>query len=326
MKWGLLATGTIARKFADTVNHMKDTDSLAACGSRNLEKARAFADEFGIPKAYGSYEELLEDTEVDAIYVATPNNMHFENCRMCLEAGKHVLCEKPFTTSADEAKILYAIAEEKGLFIMEAFWIHLLPVLKKMQELIKQGVIGHVVHARSDYGFLAKGARKDRKFDSSLGGGALLDIGVYNLGFMHMVMEAAPESFTSQYHINEYGTDDFSTVTLAYPDGRSAVVTTAIGTVMPREAAVFGTEGSIALPDFQMAQKLIVRPNDGEEYTVEIPFEVNGFEYQIQEVNRCVAAGMSTSDILTKEDTLTVLTLMDDIRNSWDMKFHFEKE
>ena len=130
-----------------------------------------------------------------------------------------MLCEKPFTTSVAQAEELYRLAEEKGLFIMEAFWIRFLPQLQHMMGLIAQGVIGEVRHARCEYGFIAKGARKDRKFNSDLGGGALLDIGIYNLGFLHMVMGAAPLSFESNVHISEYGTDDFSAVSLTYPGG-----------------------------------------------------------------------------------------------------------
>ena len=136
MNWAILATGTIAAKFAETVNGMKGEDRLAACGSRSREKAEAFGRKYGIPRAYGSYEELLRDEEVDAVYVATPNNMHYANCMACLEAGKHVLCEKPFTTNVKDGERLFAAAEERGLFIMEAFWIRHLPALKKMQELI----------------------------------------------------------------------------------------------------------------------------------------------------------------------------------------------
>ena len=178
MNWAILATGTIAAKFAETVNGMKGEDRLAACGSRSREKAEAFGKKYGIPRTYGSYEELLRDEEVDAVYVATPNNMHYENCMACLEAGKHVLCEKPFTTNVKEGERLFAAAEERGLFIMEAFWIRHLPALKKMQELINGGVIGQVGFARCDFGFVAEGARKARKFDSGLGGGALLDVGI----------------------------------------------------------------------------------------------------------------------------------------------------
>ena len=136
MNWAILATGNIAAKFAETVNGMKGEDRLAACGSRSREKAEAFGKKYGIPRTYGSYEELLRDEEVDAVYVATPNNMHYENCMACLEAGKHVLCEKPFTTNVKEGERLFAAAEERGLFIMEAFWIRHLPALKKMQELL----------------------------------------------------------------------------------------------------------------------------------------------------------------------------------------------
>ena len=327
MNWGILATGTIAAKFAATVNKMEDSQRRAACASRTKEKAEEFASRHSIPAFYGSYEEMVRDENVDAVYIATPNNMHYENCCMCLEAGKHVLCEKPFTTNEEEAEKLYELAESRGLFIMEAFWIRHLPALKKMQELIREGVIGDVVHARSDYGFVAAGARKVRKFNSSLAGGALLDIGIYNLGFMHMVMgDEEARSFTSCHHINEFGTDDFSSILLAYPGGRSACVTTSIGLIMPREALVTGTKGSLYLPDFQQAERLTVRPAEGEEYTLEFPFEVNGFEYQIREVQRCVDQGMYTSDVLKKEDTLAIIRLMDKVRKSWGLTFECEKQ
>lgn len=322
MNWGIMATGTIAAKFAETVGKMEKEERLSACGSRSLEKAKAFAGQYGIERAYGSYEALLEDREVDAVYIATPNSMHYENCRQCLEAGKHVLCEKPFTIHARDASALYEEAEEKGLFIMEAFWIRHLPLLRKMQSLIKGGTIGDVVYARSDFGFTVRGARKDRKFASDLGGGALLDIGIYNLGFMRMVMgDERPVSFTSSYHLNEYGTDDFSSILLNYPGGRIASVTAAIGIEMPREGVVYGTEGSIYLPDYQMARTLEVRPYHSSAWEVSMPFVINGFEYQIREVSRCVKAGMITSDVLKKEDSLAVLELMDEIRASWGLRF-----
>lgn len=326
MKWGILATGTIASKFAETVNQMEDTQTLVACASRSMEKAEAFRAKYSIAKAYDSYEAMVQDPEVDAVYIATPNNLHYENCLLCLNAGKHVLCEKPFTVNPDEGKTLFDLAAEKGLFIMEAFWIRFLPALQKMKELIDSGAIGDVVWARSDYGFVAKGARKDRKFDSSLAGGALLDIGIYNLGFMRMVMgDQQPESFDSHHHINEYGTDDFSTVLLRYPGGKSAVVTTSIGVDMTRFAAIYGTAGSILLEDFQHAEKLTVRPDGQEPYEVNLPREINGFEYQIREVDRCVKLGMTTSDILKAVDTLEILDLMSRIRASWGLTFACEQ-
>ena len=326
MKWGILATGTIAKKFASTVQQMRDSgEILMAVGSRREESARQFAEEYGIPKYYGSYEELAADPEVEAVYVATPNNFHYENCKMCLNAGKHVLCEKPFTTNADEARELYRLAEEKGLFIMEAFWIRFLPVYNCLQKVLEGEVIGQVRHIRCEYGFIAKGARKDRKFDSSLGGGALLDIGIYNLGFLHMITKAAPESFQSQVHINGYGTDDFSTIQLSYPGGCTAYCAQSIGMVMDRQAEMFGEKGTISFQDYQHAESFCVRLYDGQEYMVKVPFAINGFEYQIKETSRCVAEGRSASDKFTPEDSLTVLQLMDDIRKSWGMKFEYEK-
>lgn len=325
MKWGILATGTIAKKFAATVNQMKDTDEvLAAVGSRKGESAKVFAEEYGIPRYYGSYEELASDPDVEAVYVATPNNFHYENCVMCLNAGKHVLCEKPFTTNAEEAKELYQMAEEKGLFIMEAFWIRFLPLYDRLQKLLSQEIIGPIRHIRCEYGFIAKGARKERKFNSSLGGGALLDIGIYNLGFLHMVMGTAPESVQSQVHINEYGTDDFSTIQLSYSGGCTAYCAQSIGMVMDRQAVIFGDRGTITFSDYQHAETMSIRLYDGEEYTIKAPFKVNGFEYQIEEVSRCVAEGKCSSGRFTPEDSLAVLRLMDQIRESWGMKFEYE--
>ena len=326
MKWGILATGTIAKKFASTVQRMRDSgEILVAVGSRREESARQFAEEYGILRHYGSYEELAADLDVEAVYVATPNNFHYENCIMCLNARKHILCEKPFTTNADDARELYRLAEEKGLFIMEAFWIRFLPVYSHLQKILKEDVIGQIRHIRCEYGFIAKGARKDRKFDSSLGGGALLDIGIYNLGFLHMITKAAPESFQSQVHINGYGTDDFSTIQLSYPGGCTAYCAQSIGMVMDRQAVIFGEKGTISFQDYQHAESFCVRLYDGQEYMVKVPFTINGFEYQIKETSRCVAEGRSASDKFTPEDSLTVLQLMDDIRKSWGMKFEYEK-
>ena len=217
MKWGILATGNIAGKFAGTIKAMADEgEVLSAVGSRSLEKAEAFAEAHGIPSAYGSYEALAADPEVEAVYVATPNNMHYENVRMCLEAGKHVLCEKPFTTSAREARELYALAAKKGLFVMEGLWILFLPAYRKLRELVREGAVGTVRYARAEYGFVAKGARRERKFRAELGGGALLDVGIYTLAFLHAVMGEEYRKITTDLHLNEWGTDDFSSVQLEY--------------------------------------------------------------------------------------------------------------
>lgn len=330
MKWGIMATGSIAQKFASTVNRMTDEgEILQAVASRTKESAENFARQHRIPEVFDSYKAMAESDSVDVIYIATPNNMHYENVKMCLLAGKHVLCEKPFTTSAAQAQELYALTEEKGLFLMEGFWIRFLPVLQKMQELIKEGKLGEIRYIRSEYGFVAKGDRKVRKFNPQLGGGALLDIGIYNLGFLNMIMGKNPDSFTSDVHMTDVGTDDFSVIHLHYSQengqGAEAVATTAIGLDIQRKAAVIGTKGSIYLDDFQKAETMTVSLSDGEEYEIEIPFEINGFEYQIREVSNCIRAGRTHSGIYTPQMSLQTLSLIDDIRASWNMKFPFEK-
>ena len=245
---------------------------------------------------------------------------------MCLEAGKHVLCEKPFTLSTEQAQELFDLAEEKGLFIMEAFWIRFLPAYDKLRAMLRDGVIGEVNRITSQFGFVAEGARRERKFKSELGGGALLDIGIYNLGFFHMITETAPEGFQSEVHMTEYGTDDYSEIELEYPGGCSGHCIQAIGKQLDRNARIEGSEGVITIADFQFLQEFTVQLKDGTSYIVKEPFKINGFEYEIAETSRCVSRGMCTSDRYTKEDCLAVLRLMDDIRDSWDMIFEAEME
>lgn len=338
MKWGILATGNIAKKFASTVIRMENEgEVLAAVGSRTLESAKAFAKEYGIDKYYDSYEALAKDPEVEAVYVATPNSMHYENCRLCLLNGKHVLCEKPFTINVGQAKELYALAAEKGLFIMEAFWIWFLPLYGRLREVISDGIIGEIRQIKCEYGFVAEGARRERKFKSGLGGGALLDIGIYNLGFLYLLMRRPPESFISDVHMNEYGTDDYSRLVFTYSGGCTAESVQTIGSVLERNATITGTKGSVFLKDFQHATEMSIRVNNQkeaeevgkegrEEIKVECPVEINGFEYEIREASRCVSEGKSFSDFYTPKDNMAVLKLMDDIRRSWNMRFEGEHE
>ena len=327
MKWGIIGTGVIAKKFAATILQMQNEgEELIAVSSRTLEKAETFLRENGGAFAYGSAEELLHNTDVNAIYIATPNTTHYENAMLALKHGKHVLCEKPFTVNAAQSRELYAAARENGLFIMEAFWIRFLPVLLKMREIIASGEIGEIRHVRSDYGFIPRESHSVVKREASLGAGAIMDIGIYNIGFAHMIMDAAPVRISSTVRKNRYGTDDFSAVLLEYEGGRSASFATAIGMDMPREAAVFGSEGEITLPDFQMAETLKVRRYDGKSYEVNIPFEINGFEYEIRDVNRCVKLGMNTSDVLREADSMKVMEVLDALRASWGIRFPGDAE
>lgn len=323
IKWGIMALGTIAEKFAYTLQQ-KGEGRLYAVASRSLEKAEAFASKYGDVKYFGSYEELCNCKEVDAIYISTPNNMHFENCRQALEAGKHVLCEKPFTTNTQQAKELYSLAEEKGLFIMEALWIYHLPLLKKAAELVAKGEIGDVNYVRADYGFTAEGARRERKFLSSLGGGALLDVGVYNLAFAKMIYRKDPVNIKTDRILNEYGTDSFGTLLADYGDNKFAALTSAIGIKMPTEGVIYGTKGKIYFPNYQKAEYMKITYNDGTEKEYNAPFEINGFEYQIEEAEKCILSHLQESPNYPHQESIGIMQSLEDIRKLWGMKFEFE--
>ena len=317
MKWGILATGTIAHKFAQTIRQMSG-EALVAVGSRSLESARAFADEFAIPHAHDSYEALAHDPAVECVYVATPNTLHYENCLTCLNAGKHVLCEKPFTTDPAQAEELYHLAAEKGLIIMEGLWTRFLPLYAELKSRLLNGDIGTLARVTCQYGFIAKGARKDRKFNSRLGGGALYDIGVYNLGFLQLAAGAEPdEVVTGELHINEYGTDEYSRLALHYPGGVTAESIQTIGQELERHATLEGTKGSIFLPDFQCAEEMVVNGQ-----TVRIPFEINGFEYEVRAFAECVQN--SAQPVYTPSDSIALMRLLHDIRTQWSMRFEGE--
>ena len=180
-------------------------------------------------------------------------------------------------------------------------------------------------HVRLEYGFIARGARRGRKFDAALGGGALLDIGIYNLGFLRLVTGANPEVFSSYVRMNEFGTDEFSAIQFRYPGGITAHSVQTIGMQIERHAALFFDGATIYLPDFQHACRMTVKPAEGEGREIERPFGINGFEYQIREVTRCAHAGKYCSDVFRPGDSVATISLMDDIRKSWNMKFPFEK-
>ena len=325
IKWGIIGLGTIAEKFARTLaSKDAETAVLAAAASRSLDKAAAFAEKYDIGAYFGSYEEMLQSDAVDAVYICTPNNLHFENCMAALRAGKNVLCEKPFTTDAKQAETLYRYAEEKGLFIMEALWTLHLPLLKKTAEMIKSGIIGDVEYIRADYGFTAAGARHERKFLSELGGGALLDVGIYNIGFAKMMYGKDPVEVKTDCILNEYGTDTFGNILAKYSETEFASLTSSIGLKMNTEGVIYGTKGRIYFPDHQKAEYMKLILNDGTETEYVSPFELTGFEYQIKECCKCMEQGLTESPAYTHAQSIQVIKTLDMIREKWNMKFDFE--
>jgi len=324
IRWGILSTGKIAQKFAETAAHFPEEFTVAAVASRSLDTAQAFASQYGIGKAYAGYEELARDPDVDIVYVATPNNLHAPNMKMCLEHGKHVLCEKPFTVNAGEAREVYAMAREKGLLVMEAFWTKFLPLYRRLDQLLAEGVIGDIHLIKAQYGYVISPARSLRKMDPELAGGALLDIGVYAIGFASMVQGYRPAEIKSIVRLNDSGVDEYSTTILRYEGGAIAECTCAIGTQIPVLGSIYGSLGMIRIPHFLAPQSMEVTLNDGTSYMIEEKFDFNGFEYQMREAAACLAAGRTQSDIMTPEQSIAVMEIMDTIRGIWGMRYPME--
>jgi predicted dehydrogenase len=244
---------------------------------------------------------------------------------MCLENGKHVLCEKSFAVTASQAEELFSLAREKKLFIMEAFWTKFLPAYRLLEKTIADGTIGDLTHIRAEWGFAPAGARYVRKFDPLLAGGALLDIGVYTIGVAAMFLGYTPKNIYSSAIIGEYGTDKFTSVMLEYENGATAHLISTIGSVIEPKAVIYGTKGHIILPNFASLERFTVMPDSGHMYSVEAFFEISGFEYQIKETYDCLLAGKITSEIMRREDTVSVMKIMDKVRETCGIKYPFEK-
>lgn len=323
VRWGILATGTIAATFAGTLLQMGDEAELVAVASRDEARARDFARRFGIPKAYGSYEALAADPDVDAVYVATPHSRHDEDVRLLIEAGKHVLCEKSFTADAAQAERIFALAKARGVFVMEAFWTKFIPLYAQIEAALASGEIGEVLTVTAQYGYTT--AREARKLDPALAGGALLDIGVYAIGFACMVLGYEPDEIVGRLTLGEQGTDIANAVMLRY--GRAmALLTSSIGTKMPVFGAIYGTRGRIEVPEFKNPEHAFVYVDGQEPRELSAPLSINGYEYQVREAMDCIRAGKLQSERMTGAQTVAVMRIMDEVRRQGGLRFPFEKQ
>ena len=321
LRWGILSTGVIAKNFAETARRMGGVE-LTAVASRSAQSAEAFGEAYGIPKRYASYEALAADPEVDIVYVATPHSRHYADMKLLIGAGKHILCEKSFTTDAAQAVEVLRMARERGVFVMEAFWTKLIPVYREVERLIAEGAIGEVRSVTAQYGYTT--GREARKFDAALAGGTLLDIGVYAIGFACMMLGYSFDDVLSQLILNDAGTDATDAILLRR--GRAvAQLTCGIGFNMPTHGAVYGTKGHIDIPEFKNPERVTLFVDGEAPRVIEHPFEVNGYEYEIREAERCASEGKLQSGLMTWEQTVSVMRIMDEVRRQNGMRFPFEK-
>ncbi len=323
IRWGLIGLGLISRKFAKGLAFAPDAE-VYAVASRSQEKADAFGTEFGAANCYGSYEDLANDPNVDVAYIGTPNNYHLEHTLLCLKAGKHVLCEKPFAVNAKEAQVMIDCAREKNLFLMDAFWTRYFPVMVKLRELLADKVIGDVMLVTADFGGRGPVVPEKRHFNPDLAGGAMLDVGSYCLQFASMIYGKQPQDIVSQVAIGETGVDELSVVVCKYSDYEMATLTSALRLGTPHEARVMGTEGYIAIPDFWHPSELTVVRRGGAPETLRFPYEGEGFQFEAIEVGECIRAGETESAVYPLDETLAIMRTLDRIRDSWGLRYPFE--
>lgn len=322
-RWGIIGTGGIAKAFARDLSYF-NSHIVQAVGSRSLEKASDFALEFPGCTSYGSYEELVADPMIDAVYVATPHPQHVENTILALNAGKPVLCEKPFAVNAIQAEAMVAASRENGVALLEAMWTRFLPHIVQVREILASGVIGQVVNVRADFGEFLVDREIPRLIEPYFAGGALLDLGIYPVSFAHMVL-GNPACVTATGVLTEKGVDSQTSAIFDYENGAQAIITTTFITSTPCRATIAGTLGRIEIDRaFYSPASMRVIMQDGT--TTEYPntYKGRGLREQAAELERMVRNAEIESPLLTHKMSIEIMQTLDEIRNQIGLRYPFE--
>jgi predicted dehydrogenase len=322
VRWGILATGKIATAFVKDLALLEECE-VAAVGARRQESADAFAAEHGIARAYGDYRALVEDPDVDVVYVATPHALHREHVELAFAAGKPVLCEKSLTLNAADAEHLVALARERNLFFMEAMWMRCNPLVRRVQQLIASGRVGEVRQVRADLGFVVDKPPTDRLHDPALGAGVLLDMGIYAVTFASLFL-GEPSDVAATAALSELGADLNLAVSLGYPTGAVASLTSTMTAWSPRTASVATDRGRFDFPPgFHHPRSVtwttltddpdFAGPSEPQELTTELIG--TGLSLEALEVVRCLRSGETESPLVPLDDTVALMAQMDRIRH-----------
>ena len=313
INWGIIGCGGIANKFAEAIARTEGSVPYAAA-ARDKIRAADFAGKWGFTKSYGSYMELVNDDSVDIIYIATPHSYHYAHTKLCLEAGKHVLCEKPFTVNAEQLKVLLDLARERNLFLMEALWSKFLPGMAKVKELVAEGKIGEVVSLEADFGLNFPYDPEHRLFNPLLAGGALLDLGIYPL-FLSLHLFGKPEVIKSHSLLDNNGIDLTTSIITQTSSGAICNLSTTMRANMLIKAKIIGTGGKIEFDNWWFTPVNFTLSIEGkEEREMQFPPLVNGYEYEIMESVQCLQEGKIESSIMPHEFSMLLMETMDEIR------------
>ena len=328
IRWGMLGTGTIASKFANDLALVPDTE-LHAVGSRDLARATEFANRFGIALSYGSHAALVEDPDIDVVYIALAHPWHYEGALLALRAGKAVLCEKPLTVNATDARDLVGAARRDGRFLMEAMWTRFLPSMRRVREILDLGILGEIRSLSADLGYRMPRDDSNRLYSPDLGGGALLDLGIYPISFASFVL-GTPESVTAIATETATGVDAQCSVLLRYSTGAHAILSTTIAVDTPGGAVVAGEDARLEIggPLFDPSSVRLIRgPNTGAEVVEDIRLSEpgHGWHYEACEVNRCLRGSLLESPVMPLDESVSIMETMDEVRRQIGLRYPFEE-
>ena len=313
IRWGIIAPGRIAHKFASDFSLIHN-HSITSVASTNIERARAFADKYKLSSFYGDYREMLVNEKLDIVYIASPHSFHFEQAKMCLDLGISVLCEKPVTIHSGQLKQLLTLAAEKRLFFMEALWTVFLPTYTQIFEKINNGDIGSIIGVKADFGFHMPFDQDSRLFNPSLGGGSLLDIGIYPLLLATLCL-GYPDEIKALASLTELKVDDEMIAILNYNKRGLAQIQSTIRANTTTEAFIFGENGSIWVPNRWIdSQKFYLLKSDGQEELIHSPWDGFGYQFQISAVEKCLAQGLSECPLVPHSLSIQLMNQMDEIR------------
>lgn len=324
IKIGIIGAGRIAGVMAATLREM-DSVSCYAVAAREFDRAKAFADEFGFQKAFGSYEEMVRDEEVQLVYIATPHSHHFEHIKLCLNHGKHVLCEKSFTINEGQAREVLAMAKEKGLLLTEAIWTRYMPMRKTLDDVLASGVIGEPQMLTANLGYLI--GKKERIMKPELAGGALLDVGIYPLNFAAMAFGTDVKSISGTAVLTELGVDAQNSMTLVYEDGKMAVLNSSAMGLSDRRGVIYGDKGYVEVDNINNCEGIRVYDvNRNLVASYETPKQISGYEYEVEACIRAIGNGELECREMPHEETLRMMRWMDELRRQWGMVYPMELE
>ena len=322
MNIGVLGPGRIARIVVPTIQKLDGITVLAAA-SRSAERAEAFAGKYGIERAYGSYEDMLEDPDIDMVYITTPHSHHYEQMMLALSYGKNVLCEKSFTVNAEQARKVQAYAREQNRYVSEAIWTRYMPSRQIIQAILKSGIMGKVRYMTANLSYPI--SRVERIMKPELAGGALLDVGVYGLNFVLMHFGKEIDHIESSVQMTDTGVDGMSNITIFFRDGRMAAVQCGIYGRSDRKGIFYGEKGYMIVENINDPQSVSVYDTEDRLIRhVDTRSRISGYEHEFRESASCIAAGQKESRSMPMEDTVFVMEVMDTIRAQWGLKYPME--